>query len=77
MAAINISSDFGAPLQKKSDIVATVSPSISHEVVGPDAMILVFWMLLSHKKEHIWVSSDEMDQLRAYYTESSESERER
>ena len=23
----------------------TVSPSISHEVVGPDAMILVFWML--------------------------------
>ena len=24
---------------------ATVSPSISHEVVGPDAMIFVFWML--------------------------------
>ena len=24
---------------------ATVSPSISHEVMGPDAMILVFWML--------------------------------
>ena len=23
---------------------ATVSPSISHEVMGPDAMILVFWM---------------------------------
>ena len=23
----------------------TVSPSISHEVMGPDAMILVFWML--------------------------------
>src|SRR5574340_112469 len=23
----------------------TVSPSISHEVVGPDAMIFVFWML--------------------------------
>ena len=25
--------------------VAIVSPSISHEVMGPDAMILVFWML--------------------------------
>ena len=30
-------------LQKtKSDTVSTVSPSISHEVMGPDAMILVF-----------------------------------
>ena len=29
----------------KSDNVSTVSPSISHEVMGPDAMILVFWML--------------------------------
>ena len=28
--------------QKKSDTVSTVSPSISHEVMGPDAMILVF-----------------------------------
>ena len=27
---------------KKSDTVSTVSPSISHEVLGPDAMILVF-----------------------------------
>ena len=26
----------------KSDTVFTVSPSISHEVMGPDAMILVF-----------------------------------
>ena len=26
----------------KSDIVSTVSPSISHEVMGPDAMIFVF-----------------------------------
>ena len=41
MAAITIGSDFGAP-QKKSDTVSTVSPSISHEVMGPDAMILVF-----------------------------------
>ena len=28
-----------------SDTVSTVSPSISQEVLGPDAMILVFWML--------------------------------
>ena len=34
-----------APPKIKSDTVSTVSPSISHEVMGPDAMILVFWML--------------------------------
>ena len=32
------------PPKIKSD---TVSPSISHEVMGPDAMILVFWVLLT------------------------------
>ena len=26
----------------KSDTVSTVSPSVSHEVMGPDAMILIF-----------------------------------
>ena len=30
------------PPQKKPDTVSTVSPSISHEVMGPDAMIFVF-----------------------------------
>ena len=30
------------PLKIKSVTVSTVSPSISHEVIGPDAMILVF-----------------------------------
>ena len=30
------------PIKIKSD---TVSPSISHEMMGPDAMIFVFWML--------------------------------
>ena len=30
------------PNKIKSDTVSTVSPSISHEVMGPDAMILVF-----------------------------------
>ena len=29
----------------KSATVSTVSPCICHEVMGPDAMILVFWML--------------------------------
>ena len=29
----------------KSDTISTVSPSISHEVVGPNATIFVFWML--------------------------------
>ena len=33
------------PQKIKSDTVSSVSPSISHEVMGPDAMILVFWML--------------------------------
>ena len=30
------------PQKIKSDTVSTVSPSICHEVIGPDAMILVF-----------------------------------
>ena len=30
------------PKKIKSDTVSTVFPSISHEVIGPDAMILVF-----------------------------------
>ena len=29
----------------KSDTVSTVSPSICHEVMGPDAVILVFWII--------------------------------
>ena len=33
------------PKKIKSATVSTVSPSICHEVMGPDAMILVFWML--------------------------------
>ena len=44
MAAVTICSDFGAPPPKKSD---TVSPSISHEVMGPDAMIFVLAALYS------------------------------
>ena len=33
------------PQKIKSNIVSTVSPSICHEVMGPHAMIFVFWML--------------------------------
>ena len=43
MAAVTICSDFGAPKIKS----ATVSPSICHEVMGLDAVILVFRMLSS------------------------------
>ena len=39
MAAITICSDFGTP-KIKSDTVSTVSPSISHEVMGPSRSIL-------------------------------------
>ena len=44
MAAVTICGDFGA--QKiKSATVSTGSPCICHEVMGLDAMILVFWTL--------------------------------
>ena len=33
------------PPKIKSDTVSTVSPSICHEVMGLDAIILVFWVL--------------------------------
>ena len=43
MAAVTVCSDFGA--QENKVTVSIVSPSISHEVMGPDAMIFAFWML--------------------------------
>ena len=33
------------PPKIKSVIVSIISPSIYHEVMGPDAMIFIFWML--------------------------------
>ena len=33
------------PNKRQSVTVSIVSPSICHEVMGPEAMILVFWML--------------------------------
>ena len=43
-AAVTICSDFGAQ-ENKVCPVSIVSPSVYHEVVGPDAVILVFQML--------------------------------
>ena len=34
------------PPKIKSDTVSTVSPSISHEVMGPDAMIFIFYIIM-------------------------------
>ena len=39
------SAEIMEPPKIKSATVSTVSPSICHEVMGPDAVILVFWML--------------------------------
>ena len=41
--------------------------------------VVEYWngILLCHKKECIWVSSNEVDELRAYYTKWSKSEREK
>ena len=33
------------PKKMKAATVSTGSPSVSHEVMGPDVMLLVFWML--------------------------------
>ena len=43
------------PPKIKSATISTVSPSICHEVMGPDATILVFWMLSF--KPTFWLSS--------------------
>ena len=48
MAAITICSDFGA---QKSDTVSTVSLSISHELMGPDAMIFLVLINTVHIRE--------------------------
>ena len=41
MAVVTICSDFGAKKKKKkkSAIVSTISLSICHEMIGPDAML--------------------------------------
>ena len=44
MAAVTIYNEFGAQ-EGKIFTASTFSPSICHELMGPDAMILGFWML--------------------------------
>ena len=44
MTAVIICSDFGAQ-ENKSLTVSIFPPSICHEVMFPDVMILVVWML--------------------------------
>ena len=41
VAAVTICSDFGAQ-ENKVNTISIVSPSICREVMGPDAMILIF-----------------------------------
>jgi len=43
-------------------------------MVKEDVVHIYNGILLSHKKEHIWVSSNEVDETTAYYTEWSKSE---
>ena len=41
-----------------------------------EAMVCIYnGILLSHKKEYIWVSANEVGESRVYYTEQSKSER--
>ena len=42
-----------------------------------EAVVHIYSGIKAIKKEHIWVCSDEVDEPRTYYTEWSESERER
>ena len=42
------------PKKIKSANLTTVSPSICHEVMGPDAMILVIWMFSFKPTFHCW-----------------------
>ena len=45
--------------------------------MNQEAMVHIYsGVLLSYKKERIWVSSNEVDKPRAYYTEWCKSERE-
>ena len=46
------------PPKIKSVTVYSVSPSIFHEVMGPDAMILVFWMLSFKPSSFTFIARD-------------------
>ena len=56
MAAVTVCSDF-EPKKINSVTVSIVSPSLCHKVIGPDAMILLFWMLSSQEAgQVVWYS---------------------
>ena len=44
--------------------------------IFPSIRVFSNGILLSHKKEHIWVHANEVDETRTYYTEWSKSQRE-
>ena len=65
MAAVTISSYFGAPKINS----ATVSTSICHEVMGPDAMILekarefrkkIYFCFIDYAKAFYWVDHNKL-----------------
>ena len=58
MAAVTIFSDFGASANKVCHCFHCFS--IYHEVMGPDAMILVFWMLICVDHNKLWKILKEM-----------------
>ena len=51
------------PRKKKAATVSTVSPSVCHEVIGPDAMILIFlqFVVIHTVKGFVIVSKEEID----------------
>ena len=51
--------------------------SISRWMDKEDVVQIFNGILLSHIKVHIWISFNEMDEPRPYYTEWSKSEREK
>ena len=56
------------PRKIKSATVYTVSPSSCHKVMGPDAMILVFWECYSSIKQWNFAICNNMDRIGGYDT---------
>ena len=70
MAAVTFCSDFEPQENKVCHCFSIVSPTICHEVMGPDAMIFIFWMmsfkpafptLLFHFIKRVFSSSQRWD----------------
>ena len=72
------SRDITLPTEVKAMVFPVVSNGCENWTIKKEAVVHIHnGILLNHKKECIWVSSDEVDEPRTYYTEWSESERER